>query len=120
MKKIYITLNEYLERDKKHNITDDRINSEYFINRSGEIIKYEGDLNRTLSLHYEIGRSLFPEIKNPVNYLMNVGWVVIGHQHYNFPIIKKEPTEKQIETLKKLNLLDDLKISKGGKIIKYR
>ena len=64
--------------------------NEYFIDRYGKIHKYGGDLNNEIiSFHYEIA-------------------------HYLCPICDLEPSQSQINTLDKLELLKYLLVAREG------
>lgn len=112
-----------LELEERQEIFDNnskRIKKEYFINPLGKVIKFKGDLyEEYVSLHYEIAEECFPDMKNPEDYMMNTGWVLIGSSVYSHPIIHIEPTQAQLNTLDKLGLLDRLTILKGKYYEKY-
>jgi len=54
-------------------------------------------------MHSMIARQCFPELENPKDYIMNLGWIEIGSTVYSVPVIHRKPTEKQIQKLKKLD-----------------
>ena len=63
--------------DKKHNIetNKERKQKEYWIDRSGKIHKFKGDLSKEYaSLHSEIATQLYPESNRPTVILMNLDW----------------------------------------------
>ena len=97
--------------DKKYNLKYNRkrIKEQYFIDREGKKIIYQGDLTEEIiSMHSQIARQCFPEINNPLDYIMKLGWIEIGSTVYTVPIIHRKPTEKQIKTLKRIKKLEYL------------
>jgi hypothetical protein len=83
--------------------------TEFFIDRNGNVKRYKGKLSsEIISMHYRIANELFPELKTPDDYVMELGWVMVGSSVYNCPVIHKKPTDKQVKTLEKLKLFDRL------------
>lgn len=108
--------------DKKYNIetNKERKHKEYWIDRSGKIHKFKGDLNQEYaSLHSEIASQLYPESNKPTDTLMNLGWVMIGSTVYSHPIIHKKPSQAQINKLDELGLYKWLTFQHNGFYIKY-
>lgn len=102
-KEMYLKINKH----KREN--------EYFIDRYGKIHKYGGDLNNEIiSFHYEIAHYLYPDIKYPTDYLKKLGWIIIGSSGYSCPICDLEPSQSQINTLDKLELLKYLLVAREG------
>ena len=82
----------------------ERIEKQYWINTRGRIIKYKGDDAWDLpSLHYEIAIREFPKLeannRGQTDYLLKLGWIMIGSTAYHKPIAHKLPTQKQLDTL---------------------
>lgn len=106
--------NNYIETNTK------RVKTQYFIDTYGKVQMYDGELNeRITSIHYRIAVNLFPEIKDPDDYIMKIGWVMVGSTVYNTPICKKIPTQSQINKLDQLGLLKDLCVSYGEYYYNY-
>ena len=104
-----------IERNKE------RVDKEFFIDRRGKIQKYTGPLDEydIISMHYEIAHQHYPNVSQPKDLVTKkLGWVIIG------PIygvaIHKEPSQSQINTLDKLNLLDLLKKEVGGYYVRWQ
>lgn len=108
--------------DKKYNIeiNKERKQKEYWIDRSGTIHKFIGDLSKEYaSLHSEIATQLYPESNRPTDILMNLGWVMVGSTVYSHPIIHKKPSQSQINKLDELGLYKWLTFQHNGYYIKY-
>ena len=108
--------------DKKYNIetNKERKQKEYWIDRSGKIHKFKGDLSKEYaSLHSEIATQLYPESNRPTDILMNLGWVMVGSTVYSHPIIHKAPSQAQINKLYELDLYKWLTFQHNGYYIKY-
>jgi hypothetical protein len=103
---------------------EDRVNEEYFIDTFGKDHKYKGtcdeELEDIISLHYEIALAMFPEMRNPDDYLMNLGWIQIGSNCYHNPIAHRYPTQAQINALDGMGDLNRLEILRDGYFIKYK
>lgn len=99
-----------------------RLETQYFICPKGRVVKYKGDLDvmDITSVHYEIAASIYPDHLRPQDRLMREGWILVGSSVYYVPIIHKDPTQKQIDTLFELGLLERLEIlTHGGHYEKY-
>ncbi|MFW5847729.1 MAG: hypothetical protein ACOCVF_02305 [bacterium] len=97
-----------------------KINKEFWIDRSGKIHKFKGDItvDGYVSFHSEIASRLFPQSNRATDILFNLGWVMVGSTVYHIPIIHKKPTQSQINTLDKLGLFDELHILDNGYYVK--
>jgi hypothetical protein len=101
-------------KDKKINYqyNKERIDKQFFIDKKGIVHKYKGSMYAEItSMHYHIAQKLFPKIvypKSPDDYVMSLGWILVGSSVYHCPIIHKKPTDLQIKTLKDLDLFDYL------------
>jgi hypothetical protein len=96
----------------------ERQKTEYLIDREGKIQKYKGKLNiEIISMHTEIECQFYPEARHHV--VDDLGWITIGSTMYNYPVIKIEPTQAQINTLDQLDLLDRLHILDNGYYVFY-
>jgi len=103
--------------DREYNIKENsiRVEKQYYIDLKGRIHKYKGDLSEDIiSIHLLIADNLFPDVIDPDDYIMDLGWILIGSSVYNSPIIHKKPTQKQIDTLFDLGLLKRLCIKDGN------
>lgn len=108
--------------DRKYNIetNKERKQKEYWIDRSGKIHKFKGDLGcEYASLHSEIASRFYPESNRPTDILMNLGWIMVGSTVYSHPIIHKKPSQAQIDTLFELGLYKWLTFNHNGYYIKY-
>lgn len=107
----------------------ERVDNEYWIDAKGRVVKYKGpkpeiidegtpyafEDDQIVSLHYEIAKAEFPDLEYPDDYVeKKLGWIKVGCFAYGCPIIRKEPTQKQIDTLFDLGLLDKLQVDRGG------
>jgi len=94
--------------DKQMHLDDmqDRVNKQFFIDRTGRIYKYNGNMMKdVVSIHYEIAYKLFPNMDNPDDYLMKLGWVMVGSSVHSSPITHKKVSQSQLDTLFDLNQL---------------
>ena len=97
----------FYKLNKKYNIeiNKERRQKQYWIDRLGEIHKFEGDLSlEYTSLHNEIAAQFYPESNRPTDILMDLGWVMVGSVVHPRPIIHKEPSQAQINKLFELDL----------------
>jgi len=86
-----------------------RVEKEYWIDRRGRVLKYQGAIERTLiSMHYEVAKEAFPELEYPKDHVMKKGWVMVGSTCYGCPMVDRKPTASQLKTLTELGLLDRL------------
>ena len=109
------SINDKIEWNKK------RQKNEFFINRYGKVIKYNGDLTGEIcSFHSEIASQVFPNTDYASDTLMKLGWVMVGSSAYSTPIINKKPTQAQINKLDKLGLYDILHFSHEGFYINWK
>jgi hypothetical protein len=93
---------------------------QYYIDRSGRIHKYDGDLHGEIhSMHYEIAKKLYPNHDRPQDVLNKLGWVIIGSTVYNNPIIYIKPSQAQINKLDRLGYLNQLLILNDTVFINY-
>lgn len=88
-----------------------RYQYQYWIDLLGKIHRYKGKktikvMKELVSIHYEISHSLFPDVENPCSYLEKLGWVKVCEE--TDVDCYKEPTQAQINTLDKNNLLHRL------------
>lgn len=108
--------------DRKFNIkiNKERKEKEYWIDTSGKIHKFKGDLTEEYpSLHSAIASQFYPDSNKPTDILMNLGWVMIGSTVYSHPIIHKKPSQAQINKLYDLGLYKHLTFEHNGFYIKY-
>lgn len=97
-----------------------RAREQYYIDRSGQIYKYDGDLYDEIhSIHSAIAREFYPDHDRPEDMLNKLGWITIGSTTYHRPIIYKEPTQAQINKLAELNLISNLLILDDGYFVNY-
>jgi hypothetical protein len=109
------------EEQMSYDYNKERIDNQYFIDLRGKVHKYKGDMcEEVCSMHYVIARDLYPKIDNAVDYLIDLGWVLVGSSCYHTPIIKKKPTQAQINTLDDLELLNSTCIEEGGYYVKLK
>ena len=106
----------------KYNL--ERLDKEYYLNRSGREIKYTGSLDEDIpSFHYLIAYQEFPNIKFPTSpddiVKKTLGWVEIGSTVYNSPVAHKKLSSLQIKKLKELGLYEKVVISHKGYMIPY-
>jgi len=82
----------------------------FFIDRNGKKHKYKGPWNEEIiSMHERIARQIYPDKEYASDYVKKeLGWIMMGSTVYSVPIIYFKPSEKQIETLKKLGRFDRL------------
>jgi len=82
----------------------ERKKNQFFIDRHGRKKTFKGDLKREIiSMHNEIAYQYFPDINKPQDYILkDLGWIMVGSTVFNCPVTYRKPTEKQIETLKKI------------------
>ncbi len=103
-------INEAFDKDTQIWYNQQKVNSQYFIDRTGKIIKLDTknfDLSDVYnSIHHEIGIQQFPNVSDPKKYMMSLGWIMVGSSVYSVPICDKMPSNLQLNTLKKLNLLN--------------
>lgn len=99
---------------------DWRIENQYWIDRRGKIHKLSSntDLTDITSVHYEIARRIYPQVKYPEDVLSQLGWILVGSTIYHVAYIsEKHPTQAQINTCDRLEL--DLHIKTKRRIIPY-
>jgi len=98
-----------------------RKEKEYWIDRSGKIHMFKGDLSQEYaSFHREIATQLYPESNKPTDILMNLGWIMVGGTVYSDPIIHKAPSQAQINKLDELDLYKHLTFLHNGYYISYK
>jgi hypothetical protein len=98
----------------------ERSNSQYYIDREGNVQKYKGDLNEEIvSMHFRIAYDLFPESKDPEGILNRLGWIQVGSTVYHVPIIYRKPSQAQINKLFELELYTALTFLYNGRYINY-
>lgn len=100
----------------------ERIANQFWIDRDGKEYHWQGSLEDAwdmISLHYEIVYELFPDVENPKDYVMNLGWILVGSTVYSCPIINKKPSQAQIDKLFDLGLYKRLCILQGRYYPKY-
>lgn len=103
--------------DKKYNIKNnkERKTKEFWIDRSGNIHKFKGDLTQEYaSLHSEIASKLHPDSNRPTDILMGLGWIMIGSTVYSHPICHKKPSQAQINQLFEIGLYEKLTFLHNG------
>lgn len=101
-------------------MNSERVDNEFWIDRSGKVHKYKGDLSETIiSFHHEIAQVLFPQSTRPTDALFNLGWCAVGSVVYNIPIMHKEPSQAQLNTLDELGWLNRLNILDNGYYVRY-
>ena len=114
---------DWMDDDDKRMHLDDMqkcVDAQFFIDRRGRIHKYKGDMMEELiSIHYEIADALFPGMGYPDDHLMKLGWVMVGSSVHSMPIIHKEASQSQLDTLFDLGKLDRLTILDGNYYINY-
>jgi len=50
---------------------------QYFIDIFGKAHNFKGSLKDVVSIHYEIAKQLYPNVKNPDDFVMDsLGWVI--------------------------------------------
>jgi hypothetical protein len=76
---------------------------EMLLDRYGKLHKYTGKEAHPISVHSEIARILYPDLKHPEDYVMELGWIFIGSR-FSSTYSSKKPNQAQI------NVLYDLKI----------
>lgn len=82
---------------------------QFFIDRNGKKITFNGNEEEIISIHYAIAKQCFPDMEYPDDYVTKkLGWVLVGSSVYSCPVIYRKPTEKQIKTLKKLGIFHRL------------
>lgn len=82
----------------------ERIVNEFWIDRNGKSHYYSGTLEdayQVCSFHFDIARSLYPEINYPDDVLTRLGWIAVGSGSYK-ESINKYPTNRQCQALRKL------------------
>lgn len=82
------------------NVYYQRYKRQYWIDTNGKIHNWKGAPKRAkeiISFHYEIAHKLYPDAKHPDDVLYSLGWIAVGVTSYG-TIIKKEPTQAQINT----------------------
>lgn len=98
-----------MTNDKSFNKT--RVEEQFWISRTGRILKYKGDLNKEISsLHYEIAIKILPYSKNPEDLLLRQGCIKIGSYVGGVVKFEKQPSQAQINTMDKLGFLHHLKL----------
>lgn len=97
-----------------------RNQSKYWIDTTGKCHKFKGNSDDIISIHYQIAKKIYPESDNPDDVLMNLGWVMVGSSCYHCPIIHKNPTQSQINTLNDLDLFDRLCFLHNGYYENYK
>lgn len=103
-----------IEQNKK------KVESQFWIDTYGKVHKYKGEINtRIFSIHKEIANELFPELKDASHYLQSIGWVLVGSTVYEHPICDRVPTQSQINTLDRFDLLDKLCIALNSRYHNY-
>lgn len=98
---------------------EDRKENQYWIDPTGAEHRFIGDAENIVSIHYEIANSLFPNTNRPDDILITKGWVLVGSSVYDSPIIHKEPSQGQIDTLHDKGLLNKLCFLKDGFYLNY-
>lgn len=93
---------------------ENRRDKEFFIDREGNIYKYNGNDDELTSYHSEIACELFPNVKDPKDYIMRMGWVMCSSVVYMCHIIEIEPSQAQINVLNDMGDLRSLCIHIGG------
>lgn len=100
-----------------------RKDSQYFIDRLGNIIRLPQEKCSYIidigSVHYEIANYYYPELKYPDDYVMNLGWVLVGSSVYSVPYSLKVPSSRQVRTLKSLKMADRFFLMGERKLVKY-
>lgn len=97
------------------------INQQYYIDTLGNEHKYLGCVtDEIISMHFEIAKSIYPNIDYPDDKLMELGWIKIGCSAHHTPMIDIEPTQAQINKMDKLNLLKFLEIKTNGVYKKWQ
>lgn len=97
-----------------------RQKTQYWISPSGRVHKYTGDLGLSIiSMHYMIASEIHPDLVDPEIQLEGDGWIKVGCTAYSTPMIRTQPTQKQIDTLFDLEMLDRLHIMEKGHLVKW-
>ncbi len=95
-----------------------RINTQFFISPDGKVHKWKGKrkwlYECEILFHDAIARQLLPNAQEPKDALMKMGYCLVGSTVYHLPYCCKEPTQAQINTLDRLNMLDLLQIMNGS------
>jgi len=91
-------------------INKERKKTQFFIDRNGKKKTFKGDLKKeVISMHSYIAAQYFPDLDYPKDYILKkLGWILVGSTVYSCPITYRKPSEKQIETLKKLKIFHRL------------
>ena len=96
-----------------------RKENQYYIDRRGKCHKYNKNIEDIVSVHYQIASKLYPDARNPDDVLMKLGWVMIGSSCYIHPIIRRKPTQSQINTLDRIGEYEKLTFLHEGHYINY-
>lgn len=91
-------------------INKERKKTQFFIDRNGKKKTFKGDLKKeVISMHYEIAKECFSKLEYPDDYVTKeLGWIMVGSSVFNCPVTYRKPSEKQVETLKKLKIFHRL------------
>ena len=93
----------------------ERVDKQYYIDRKGNVVKYDGPLDEEIvSIHYMIAQSIYPDQRDPERILLRLGWVLVGSTVYCQPIAHKKPSQKQLDTLFDLGMIDRIGVLKDG------
>ena len=102
---------------KRYSTLTERINAEFFVDRSGKSVKYQPHYEydeagtvtwldkedkpyALVSLHSEIAQQVLGgRFNGACKELENEGWTVVGRCGYNFPYCMRKPTQKQIDAM---------------------
>jgi len=105
-----------------YNINLERVKKQYYIDRLGNIHKYNGKLDGEIlsSIHDKIAEKYYPDHDRPRDMLDKLGWITIGSTVYGKPIIYIQPNQAQINKLSDLGLYDYLLILNGDYFISYK
>lgn len=110
-----------MEEDDMYEFNKERLDEQYFIDREGKSHKFKGDLHgEYVSIHYEIANALYPNVPDSDDYLMKLGWVMMGSSAYTQPVIHIKPSQAQINVLGELGKLERLGVLENGYYEKFR
>ena len=99
----------------------ERVKTQFFIDTYGKIHRYKGEVSgeQVISYHYQIAKTLYPELNHPDDFLKSLGWVLVGSTVYKDPFCDKIPTQAQINTLDRLDLLSRFMVLENGYYLNY-
>ena len=104
----------------------ERISHQYYIDCDGKDVRWNKSIKACASytsVHYAIADTLYPGFvfpNDPQDYVMQLGWILMGSTIYGYPFSKKPPTQAQINKLYDLDKYDKLFVLLGNDYINYK